>query len=920
MEEAGEEANSDTKQLGSSSVPRWRAATPTHSDASGGSKHLRGQAEAARSAARTSRREACRVGVQWANERARGMAGGQELRHQGSWALLSATPSSLAGWRVDPLREPGLTGISCWRAISPLPQGRRVSTCLPGPAHGRVQKTLAEKALAVWQEEGTAGGRAGGPLGCSSTQELALVPGNLVSEWGGESVMPLGPHPCLYGFCQPMQPQGLQVRSIDWLRPRNNLRHHTAQIDTRRLLVRRGQAFDIRLHFLPRGYQPGVDSIYLIAETGPQPEQQSGTRAVFLLGLGQPTASGIWSAGYVANGPRSADVAVLAPARAPIGRYQLKIHVDSGYGRVASYLLGEFVLLFNAWCPEDDVYLASEPERQEYVMNEDGIIYQGNKDWILPSPWNYGQFEEDVVDICLKLLDRNLNYRRDPAKDSSLRGSAAYVSRVLSAIVNSNDDSGVLLGNWSEDYSGGVRPTAWSGSLAILRQWDRTGGQPVRYGQCWVFAAVMCTVMRGLGIPTRVVTNFNSGHDTDGNLIIDIFFDKTGQLLPRESKDSVWNFHVWNECWMARRDLPAGYGGWQVLDATPQERSNGLYCCGPAPVTAIREGDVQHRYDAPFVFSMVNADRVTWLLSGTRKEKLHLDEKSIGIHISTKRIGSQDREDITGAYKHREGSVEERRAFRKALAARAGEASGAPEAPGLETRFSTEAVGGNLASPMEGQLSLRLQLVESAEFGQDLHLRLLAQNLEVAHKEVKLSLSTQPVLHNGTPRPPFWQETHYLSLSPKEEKRISWRIAYGQYGKHLAEERQVQAIAIAEENTSWQKMLVEKTITMANPTLTLSVLAPVVVHQSFPLHVEFVNPLPQPAGGCVLVVEGSGLVKGQTLIELGSLGAQEKGGIKFQLTPYKSGPRQLHVTLTSSHFPPIKGWKQLEVAPHPGGS
>ena len=43
------------------------------------------------------------------------------------------------------------------------------------------------------------------------------------------------------------------------------------------------------------------------------------------------------------------------------------------------------------------------------------------------------------------------------------------------------------------------------------------------------------------------------------------------------------NFHVWNDVWMARPDLPLGYGGWQAVDATPQERSQGrhskqLYC------------------------------------------------------------------------------------------------------------------------------------------------------------------------------------------------------------------------------------------------------------------------------------------------------------------------------------------------------
>lgn len=46
--------------------------------------------------------------------------------------------------------------------------------------------------------------------------------------------------------------------------------------------------------------------------------------------------------------------------------------------------------------------------------------------------------------------------------------------------------------------------------------------------------------MRSLGIPTRVVTNFDSGHEKDGNLVIDVFYDNSGQLLPRDSKDSIW--------------------------------------------------------------------------------------------------------------------------------------------------------------------------------------------------------------------------------------------------------------------------------------------------------------------------------------------------------------------------------------------
>lgn len=55
--------------------------------------------------------------------------------------------------------------------------------------------------------------------------------------------------------------------------------------------------------------------------------------------------------------------------------------------------------------------------------------------------------------------------------------------------MNSLDDNGVLIGNWTGDYSRGTNPSAWVGSVDILRQYHRSQ-QPVPYGQCWVFAGV----------------------------------------------------------------------------------------------------------------------------------------------------------------------------------------------------------------------------------------------------------------------------------------------------------------------------------------------------------------------------------------------------------------------------------------------
>ena len=80
--------------------------------------------------------------------------------------------------------------------------------------------------------------------------------------------------------------------------------------------------------------------------------------------------------------------------------------------------------------------------------------------------------------------------------------------------------------------------------------------------------------------------------------------------------------------------------------------------CGPAPVSAIKEGDVYLGYDAKFIFSEVNGSRLTWKVVGTKYILVSVDDNpfnTVGKFISTKAVNSNERHDLTLDYKYADG-------------------------------------------------------------------------------------------------------------------------------------------------------------------------------------------------------------------------------------------------------------------------
>ncbi|KAM7038148.1 uncharacterized protein M8220_010277 [Acridotheres tristis] len=691
---------------------------------------------------------------------------------------------------------------------------------------------------------------------------------------------------------------------ISWQPSVNAANHHTDRYANTELTVRRGQAFNITLYF-NRPRQNG-ESLGFVTEIGPSPSESHRTRAVF--NLSEAGGSG-WSA---AQGPSSDPAAVnftiSSPANAVIGRYNLSLRVTSG-NKIYPRYLGQFVLLFNPWCPGDDVYMSNENERQEYVLNENGIIFVGNARYIEARGWYYGQFQ-DLLNICLTMLDLSLYYRQDPAMDVSRRGDPKYVGRVISSMINGNDnDNGVLLGKWQGSFHSHENPSRWDGSVIILKKWRQDNYRPVQYGQCWVFAGVMCTVLRCLGIPTRLVSNFNSAHDVDRNLSIDKYYDSSGRSL-NISKDSTWDYHVWNESWFIRPDLGRSYNGWQVLDATPQEQSRGIFQCGPASVLAIKEGEVDLDYDTLFVYSEVNADCNRWIVynDGTKK-RIYCDTEIIGRSISTKAVGSNGRVDVTANYKYPEGSSEERRVYKKALAKILGTSV---------TEGRTDSPGGRSAETMRNPgIAGKFKLVEPPVFGKDINLVLVLNNLSSDRKRVRVDMSASTILYTRRAVAEILKAATSVELGPKQGKHVRVKIPYTHYGKYLTTDKRIQVTALCEVmRTHGLKLLVEKTIILEDTNIIIKLPRRVVVNKAVSLEISYANPLPEPVSRCVLLVT---LMNQQVKINLARLAPRERSKIYFEFTPRRVGPLQLQVDFSCDKFSHVKGFVTIAVAPGASG-
>ena len=316
------------------------------------------------------------------------------------------------------------------------------------------------------------------------------------------------------------------------------------------------------------------------------------------------------------------------PNNATPGKYCLEIN-----GQIQE---PNVYIIFNPWsqnCPE---FLENSAELDGFLLADTGFISQGSGfgGRAIGINWFFNQFDGNILDDVFEFMK---NYKNTVSNPEYSLNHPVDFSRAVSSVVNTH----VLRGRWDGDYKDGISPGRWKSSAEIIKR-ALKNKKCTKYGQCWVFSAVCVTFLRAVGLPCRSCTCESSAHDHGKNLMVEEFVDVNhkkivdGESFGKNGNDSIWNFHVWNEVWFSwegsRTKLDGKYEhGWNVIDATPQELSSGVYQLGPAPISAIRSGNVDDGFDTDFVFTEVNGDKVTYLVDGSKKLKeISRDTRAVG--------------------------------------------------------------------------------------------------------------------------------------------------------------------------------------------------------------------------------------------------------------------------------------------------
>ncbi|XP_063366650.1 hemocyte protein-glutamine gamma-glutamyltransferase-like [Cydia amplana] len=684
--------------------------------------------------------------------------------------------------------------------------------------------------------------------------------------------------------------------------PRENAKlHHTDKYelvnaeDSKAAILRRGQLFKGEVQFT-RPYDEESDLVQLVFTFGDSHSME--TTGSMYLKRDAVVEKHAWSAQLTDVQNDTLYIEISTPVDVPVGCWALQVvtRIKNSSAREIHNCNQEFYILFNPWNHDDQTYMEDSALLQEYVLNDVGKVWMGPVRTERGKPWVFGQFDTDVLRAVMYMLQRS----KMPFKQF---GDPIRLCRTISRMVNDEDgDGGVLIGNWSGDYEDGTAPFNWTGSVDIMEEYLRTKNS-VAYGQCWVFACVTTTVCRALGIPSRVVTNVVSAHDTDGSLSIDKYYNEA--MDDTSGDDSIWNFHVWNDVWMARPDLPSGYGGWQAIDATPQEESEGKWQCGPASLEAIKQGELGMNYDVPFVLASVNADVLRWREDPDSElgySVVETEKDLVGQMVLTKKplvfdpLGDEDCEDITDQYKYCEGSTAERVALMNGV-----------------SRSERAKICYELASKVKSDMSFKLRDIDAVAIGNDFRIVVDIDNKSDEPRNIKTVLTVNSVFYNGVRADLIRTVQKKIFVGPKQHEEIVIDVTAEDYLPKLVEYCNMKISAMALVDETKQCWANDDDFRVKKPVINIKFNEDLVMDQPSEAFLSFLNPLDQTLTGCEFRVTSPGLTGRTVRVPAEEIPAKKRVVASLQVTPNTLGKIHVVTTFTSNELKEISGAATVNV-------
>ncbi|CAG4986820.1 unnamed protein product [Colias eurytheme] len=667
-------------------------------------------------------------------------------------------------------------------------------------------------------------------------------------------------------------------------------------------IVRRGQPFNGVVRF-NRPYDENDDLVQFVFTLGDKPALD--TQGSIYLKRDAVTDKYTWTAKLLSvQEDNTLSFEISTPVTMPVGCWSLRVvtRTKSSQSREVYDFDQDIYFLFNPWNPDDQTFMEDTSLLQEYVLSDVGKVWVGPIKSTRGKPWLYGQFDAAVLPACMLMLDRAevpFQHRGDPVK----------LTRAISRVVNSNDEGGVLVGRWDGQYEDGTAPADWAGSVEILAQFLETQ-EPVQYGQCWVFAGVVTTVCRALGIPSRVVSNLVSAHDANSSLTVDKYYTETMEEMDYdpnnpEGADSIWNYHVWNDVWMARPDLPPGYGGWQAIDATPQETSSGQFQCGPAPLEAIKQGVIGLGYDVEFMLASVNADLMRWRRDPEEETGFSMVDTNnyhIGRMVLTKKpfvfdpLGDADRADVTALYKHREGTASERLALWNGV------------------RYSERAKRYYaVASSLTNDVTFKLRDIDTVPIGKDFRVTVDIENTSDQGRNIKAALSATSVFYNGVKADLLKKVEGKIFVGPQKKEQVSILVTAEEYLPKLVEYCNVKISAMAIVDDTKQSWADDDDFQVLKPNINIKFNEDLILGSPCTLELSFPNPLEHPLTGGEFRLSSSGVTPRTVRLPVGDVEGKGLVTATLQVQPTKLGKINFVATFKSNELKDINGAASAEV-------